>query len=169
MTNYLQNVDYYLGESLYQAAMDLKDDPKYAEYMLDEFIDEFTDFDEATNVIGELFERIHEMSFYNDNGKLYIQLSDAPVEFGIDTRQFTNDELNQLNITCQVYLDDICTKFKDDTEVEVLLLGRSGRHVCVESNFSNAARYDELCEVQQKLKKKYIDDIVDYSKKIKKA
>ena len=59
MTNYLQNVDYYLGESLYQAAMDLKDDPKYAEYMLDEFIDEFTDFDEATNVIGELFERIH--------------------------------------------------------------------------------------------------------------
>lgn len=167
MYKYLQKLDYNFGESLYEAALDLKDNPKYFEYMLEEFGEEFDDFETASNAIPEMYEAVHAITFYKDGGKNYIQLSDERMDFsGI---KVPDDKIGELSSGMRIYLEDACTKFEAQTGIEVLLLGRSGRHVCVDNNFENAIRYEELCDIQRKMQDKYVEDIEKLAKELTKG
>lgn len=164
MYKYLQKLDYNFGESLYEAALDLKDNPKYFEYMLEEFGEEFDDFETASNAIPEMYEAVHAITFYKDGGKNYIQLSDERMDFsGI---KVPDDKIGELSSGMRIYLEDACAKFEAQTGIEVFLLGRSGRHVCVANNFSNAINLEELKEIQQKIQKEYIKDVEDCAKSL---
>ncbi len=56
------------------------------------------------------------------------------------------------------YLVEVARRdFEKQTGTECLLLGRSGRHVCVEDNYKNAKRYFELCDLQRDLEDRVIN------------
>ena len=78
-------------------------------------------------------------------------------------------DYNLLDNSQRVYLDDACLEFQQKTGVEVYLLGRSGRHVCVDNTFENAIQYEELCDVQSKMQDKYVEDIEKLAKELTKG
>lgn len=58
-------------------------------------------------------------------------------------------ELNNPNITeydIQETVELTCEAFKQETGVEIQLLGRSGRHVCIEPTIENILNYESLRE-----------------------
>lgn len=169
MFKYLETLGYDLGNNMYASALDLKDNEKYAEYMLHEFYEYFNDFDKASNVIQEMYDLVWSLDFYKNSGKQYIQLSADQIMFDLDHSKLTDDDYNQLDLGQQAYLDDACLEFQQKTGVEIYLLGRSGRHVCVDNNFENAIRYEELCDVQSKMQDKYIEDIEKLAKELVKG
>jgi hypothetical protein len=44
-------------------------------------------------------------------------------------------------------VETACKEFQTETGVEVYMLGRMGRHVCVKNTIENRLRYDELREI----------------------
>lgn len=50
-------------------------------------------------------------------------------------------------------------KFEKETGVDIYLLGRSGRHVCVELNATNLERYTQLKEKALELEEELINEI----------
>lgn len=95
---------------------------------------------------------------YSDN---YIELNDHNIFNRLDFNgaiKTSDDEA----IFYEVYTDMVnaaAEKFERITGVPIYLLGRSGRHVCVELNKENAKRFDELQDVQEKLEKEFIDEV----------
>lgn len=169
MFKYLETLDYGLGNSMYAFALDLKDSDRYAEDMMHEFYEYFNDFEKASNAIQEMYDLVWSLDFYKDSGKQYIQLSADQIMFNLDHLKLTNADYNQLDISQQFYLDDARFEFQQKTCVEVYLLGRSGRHVCVDNTFENAIQYEELCDVQSKMQDKYVEDIEKLAKELTKG
>ena len=160
-------LDDTLPDFIYKWYREEDDFPTY-EDVVEEY-DVYCSKDEYQNIVSELSNVVDECEYYGENNHSYLQLHDNHTLNQInvpDTSMYTDAEIDEIYYQL---VDSKIAEFEEETGLELYLLGRSGRHVCVESNFSNAAKYDELCEAQQKLKKKYIEDIVDYSKKIKKA
>lgn len=95
---------------------------------------------------------------YSNN---YIELNDNNIFNRLDFNgaiKTSDDEA----IFYEVYTDMVnaaAEKFERITGVPIYLLGRSGRHVCVELNKENAERFDELQDVQEKLEKEFIDEV----------
>ena len=95
------------------------------------------------------------MKFYSDEGKTFIQLSDNHTIHSIDIP----DSYNEGEVD-QIYwerVDEMCERFEEVTGVDLYLLGRSGRHVCVNYDIDNFINYDELCRIQTALEEELID------------
>ena len=79
----------------------------------------------------------------------YLQLHDNRTLWKIDNPNLTDEFYIQL-------VNDAIQAFEDSTEVKLYLLGRSGRHVCIEDTPSNSRQFHWLCKLALKLEKQVI-------------
>lgn len=99
---------------------------------------------------------LNEVKFYKDSEShdTYIELNDNHTLWEIEIPEdINNDEFDM------VYSDIVTVTagdFEEETGTKLYLVGRMGRHACVEANLQNALRYNELKEVQEKLEKEVI-------------
>lgn len=114
--------------------------------------------EELYNKAKRIVEKVlNEVKFYNDSEShtAYIELNDNHTLWEIEIPEDINsDEFDMM-------YSDIVSKaaedFKEETGTSLFLVGRMGRHACVEANLQNALRYNELKEVQEKLEKEVIE------------
>lgn len=96
-----------------------------------------------------------EIEYYSEGGygKEYIQLNDNRTVWKLDTVDYDIDTNADIDWDEFYYnlVDEACRQFEEKSGVEVFLLGRSGRHVCVEDTEQNRRRYRSLCNLQVKL------------------
>lgn len=112
--------------------------------------------------------RYDDIEYYSEyNGSDYIQLSDNRTIWKLDSLDMSVDDDTAEDMDYLYYslVDSACQKFQEKSGVEVFLLGRSGRHVCVEDTDQNRRRYRSLCNLQSKLEKWVIDT---YNKEVAK-
>lgn len=92
-----------------------------------------------------------DFKFYREyNGKTYLELHDNHTMWNINK-----------NFPWEVYEYQVrwaCYEMeKHYKDLEIFLLGRSGRHVCVEDTPINRRRYQQLIEYATKLEQEIID------------
>jgi len=112
--------------------------------------------------------RYDDIKYYSEyNGSDYIQLSDNHTIWKLDSLDMSVDDDTAEDMDYLYYslVYSACQKFQEKSGVEVFLLGRSGRHVCVEDTDQNRRRYRSLCNLQSKLEKWVIDT---YNKEVAK-
>ena len=88
---------------------------------------------------------------YNDD---YIELNDNHTIWELNDNGKDDEEWWSI-------VNSKVAAFKGETGVELYLVGRSGRHACVDNTFYNALHYDELKEVQERLEQEAIDEFND--------
>ena len=95
-----------------------------------------------------------EIEYYQDGyGPEYIQLNDEHTVWKLDRLDgnASNSEAEDWDAYYYSLVNEACEKFEQKSGVEILLLGSSGRHVCVEDTDQNRRRYRSLCNLQMKL------------------
>lgn len=118
-------------------------------YLDEDFVQEFSD---CLTCIDDFVELLSRIKLYTDDRIDYIQLSDNHTLYEIQ-----NTELDEYQYGEAV--DRYCDEFVEITGVDVYLLGRMGRHVCVEFTIDNIINYDYLKEVQADLESQMIAEL----------
>ena len=119
----------------------------------------------------------YEYNDYFDDNEAFIRIVKCSLELKekLKGRIYNADKLQMLELsnnhtlfdinsdidmeTYYMLVKDKMDEFESITDVEVFAEGRSGRHMCVYNNLENAYRYDELCNIQQKLEQELIDEL----------
>lgn len=83
------------------------------------------------------------------NGDTYLELHDNHTIWELDNSKATDEDFIWL-------VNDAIDLFKRDTGVQVFLLGRSGRHVCVKDTADNSRRYQYLRNKALQLEEKVV-------------
>lgn len=94
-------------------------------------------------------------TYYNeDDGMSYLQLSDEHIlwDVNVEPENFNEEKYNRL---CQEALERLKTKYN----TEFFMLGRSGRHVCVEDTLDNRVEYDDMAADVKAEQKELIDKL----------
>lgn len=102
----------------------------------------------------EEIENSEQLSFnniYSTNGGNYLELHSNRTAWKL------NKEIEPFGYDYLV--SEKAKQFKKETGVDVLLLGRSGRHVCVEINAETIDRYQELRKKALELEKEFVNEI----------
>ena len=123
-------------------------------------INDYTDNEAESKKVEELIHnawKIIKDNIYNYDWKKYIQLGDNHTLFKIENDKFPSDDYAAEEYNNQV--EFACEEFEEQTDVKLLLLGRSGRHACVELNYDNALRFEELQKIQAGLEQQVIDNM----------
>jgi len=105
------------------------------------------------NEYGEFKKTLPRYQEYN--GDTFLELHANHTLWKID-----NEELNDDDIYIEV--ESAIDAFESITGTDVYLLGRSGRHVCVEDNKKNSKRYHYLKKVALELEKDFIYNMNNY-------
>ena len=110
-------------------------------------------FDKAKERALEALTNLAEHQYYDHDGGhgTVLELND----------NHTIWELNNENKSYEEWASIVNSKqaqFKADTGVDLLLLGRMGRHACVEPTYDNCMNFTYLQETQEKLEKEAIDE-----------
>ena len=87
---------------------------------------------------------------YYDHHKSYLELHDNHTIWDLENENKTDEEY-------LVLVEEAVQFFELRTETPLFLLGRSGRHVCVEDNYKNSKRYQWLKRVALELEQNMID------------
>ena len=126
----------------------------------EQVIDEYSN-DVSKSVYNKAYKlvlNLSELPKYDD----MLELSNEPV---LSSREFNDiglEDYDAYNLYTQL-VDDKVIDFKEKTGVDLHILGRSGRHVCVENNYENAKNYDMLKRIQSDLVDEVIKDYNNYS------
>ena len=121
--------------------------------ILNEYTSNENESKRVESLIHDAWKIIKDHIYYSDYKK-YIELSDNHTLWQIDNDKFPNDDSAADEYNSQV--EAAFETFKDETGVDLLALGRSGRHICVELNYENALKYSELVDKQQELEDEVI-------------
>lgn len=118
------------------------------------FVEDY-DFNQLAKAVEEVYALYNSPALVrydasDDGYGVCLELSDNHTLWDIDTPDFDDEEY------CFV-VESARKQFEEVTGVECFLVGRSGRHVCVEDTFDNATRYFELCDVQRDLEESVIN------------
>ena len=110
-------------------------------------------FDKAKERALEALTNLAEHQYYDSDGGYgtVLELND----------NHTIWELNNENKSYEEWASIVNSKqaqFKADTGVDLLLLGRMGRHACVEPTYDNCINFTYLQETQEKLEQEAIDE-----------
>ena len=110
-------------------------------------------FDKAKERALEALTNLAEHQYYDHDGGYgtVLELND----------NHTIWELNNENKSYEEWASIVNSKqaqFKADTGVDLLLLGRMGRHACVEPTYDNCINFTYLQETQEKLEQEAIDE-----------
>ena len=148
-----------IAEDFYQTASNYRDSANYDSYMYNEYKDYFVGpvctNKEFKKLIEDMYELVWDIKYYEG----LIELSADRISFDScdDPTKYDYIELFRA-----ATIEDLIAEFEQESNAEIYLEGRSGRHVCVKDNVYNALRINELKELQQKLQKKYIDTVNKY-------
>jgi hypothetical protein len=91
-----------------------------------------------------------------------LELSDKHIWWEIDNEAFMQDPV--FDDIYYLMVQEELRVFKEETGVEISLLGRSGRHVCIEDTPENRERYYELLDIVTEKIKKFIELVNNYGK-----
>lgn len=122
--------------------------------ILKDYTDNEAEAKRVESLIHDAWKIIKDHIYYSDHRK-YIELSDNHTLWNIENNKFPSDDSAADEYNTQV--EAAFETFKDETGVDLLALGRSGRHICVELNYANALKYSEFVGKQQELEKTVID------------
>lgn len=122
--------------------------------ILNDYTDNEAEAKRVESLIHDAWKIIKDHIYYSDHRK-YIELSDNHTLWNIENNKFPSDDSAADEYNAQV--EAAFETFKDETGVDLLALGRSGRHICVELNYANALKYSEFVGKQQELEKTVID------------
>lgn len=122
--------------------------------ILNDYTDNEAEAKRVESLIQDAWKIIKDHIYYSDHRK-YIELSDNHTLWNIENNKFPSDDSAADEYNTQV--EAAFETFKDETGVDLLALGRSGRHICVELNYANALKYSEFVGKQQELEKTVID------------
>ncbi len=156
-----------LATMLYAEAMDYASfdrDGKCTDYEIQD-LEEVQDWYDSSvteetynKVVGIVKNVIDNIKFYNDSEGTgtYIELNDNHTLWEVEApKEVSND--GSFDMVYSDIVNEAANKFQEETDTKLFLVGRMGRHACVENNFTNASRYNELQEVQEKLEKEVIE------------
>jgi hypothetical protein len=93
---------------------------------------------------------------YYDNNKSYLELHANHTVWKLDN-EHTDDDLYCWTVEAAV------ERFEDETGVPLFMLGRSGRHICVEDTAENSRKYQYLRNKALKLEKEVVDTFNNYN------
>lgn len=85
---------------------------------------------------------------YRDYGVEYLELHRNYTMWRLDNENLSEQDSEELYTALVLQAID---EFEDKTGVNVYLLGRSGRHVCVYDTIENSKRYNYLKRTAEKL------------------
>lgn len=97
--------------------------------------------------------------------KLYdgmLELSDKQIMWEFNNDDFTQDP--KFDDIYYLMVQEELRVFKEETGVEISLLGRSGRHICIDDTPKNRKRYYELQNIVTEKIKKFIELVNNYGK-----
>lgn len=114
-------------------------------------------------VVKIVTDALNQCTFYCADNDCYIELSDNHTLWDIDAPDgFESDSF--FEETYAMIVNEAATDFKKETGIDLLYLGRMGRHVCVETTLDNVINYHKLQSVQDKLEKEVISKSEEYMK-----
>ena len=110
-------------------------------------------FDKAKERALEALTNLAEHQYYDHDGGhgTVLELNDNHTIWELTNENKSDEEWASIVQSKQA-------QFKADTGVDLLLLGRMGRHACVEPTYDNCMNFTYLQETQEKLEKEAIDE-----------
>lgn len=148
-----------IGEEFYKTAFIYRDDSNYYDYMIENFDEKFDDFRELQDTVEEICELLRDVKFYHG----LLELSDDMIEFEkVDFSKLDTNQINDIECTRQMLLDNAIKKFESKTKIDIQLEGRHNRHVCIENTLKNALKFDELRQLQKEIKEEYVEKVNEY-------
>ena len=110
-------------------------------------------FDKAKEKALEALTNLAEHQYYDHDGGYgtVLELNDNHTMWELTNENKSNEEWASIVQSKQA-------QFKADTGVDLLLLGRMGRHACVEPTYDNCMNFTYLQETQERLEKEAIDE-----------
>lgn len=158
-------------------------DNEITEELVSAIIDEILDYDRYGNAkidkhnipsfdaLKESLDwELEDDKFYNDAVKYVNMLPDefatydGKIELSRNATLMDIDNAKVDDFVYQSLVEEACSAFEETTGQEVSLLGRNGRHVCVEFNVENLLNYSSLKETQQEFERSLIKDCNEYGK-----
>lgn len=123
------------------------------------YYDENVTEESYNKVVDKIKNALEQCKFYSDyNGTgTYIELNDNHTLWDIKAPEEYNDD-GSFDDFYRDLISEACDDFKTTTGEELYLVGRSGRHACVEISLDNVLRYNELKEAQENIEQKVIKD-----------
>lgn len=140
-----------------------------ARYLFDEgdkdYLPDYEEFNDTTMEISkDLFDKAKERALEALTNLAEHQYYDHDGGYGTVLELNDNHtiwELNNENKSDEEWASIVNSKlaqFEADTGVELMLLGRMGRHACVEPTYDNCMNFTYLQETQEKLEQEAIDE-----------
>lgn len=123
--------------------------------------------EETYNKVVEIVKSaIETTTYYNDSegSGTYIELNDNHTMWDIKVPDDAGTNADFFGETYSMLVQEAAKQFKEETGEELKLLGRMGRHACVNNTFLNAYKYNDLKQVQEKLEKQVIQQSEEYFK-----
>ncbi len=110
-------------------------------------------FDKAKDRALEALTNLAEHQYYDSDGghSTVLELNDNHTIWELTNENKSDEEWASIVQSKQA-------QFKADTGVELMLLGRMGRHACVEPTYDNCLNFTYLQETQEKLEQEAIDE-----------
>lgn len=145
--NYIKESDYGYNER-YNVGFYNVDEIEIPDF--EEVDSEFYDIldeDIYIEACNKLIDLLRDVKYYDG----YIQLS--------DNRTFNNIDADISDDMYNMELESVIRDFEDRNNVEVYLLGRNNRHVCVEDEFDNVYRYAYLVGEAERAEEEFINRI----------
>lgn len=126
------------------------------------YYDEDVTEETYNKVVKIVSDAINHCKYYKDSegSGVYIELNDNRTMWDIDIPEGFEDD-SFWGDTYSMMVRDAAEDFESRTGVYLRLVGRSGRHACVDVSLENAMRYDELKSVQEELEKEVIQKSED--------
>ncbi|MCD8211638.1 MAG: hypothetical protein LUC17_01250 [Oscillospiraceae bacterium] len=131
-----------------------EDMPGYEDLEEEYDIDKNT-YNKVVSFFNELDSKLKsgEIETYIDDRVLFLELSDRHVFWDLESEE--DIPLEYLEFLIDHYLAD----FKEQTGIDVYLLGRSNRHACVDFTLENIINYDNLKYTWENYENDFIDDV----------
>ena len=110
-------------------------------------------FDKAKERALEALTNLAEHQYYDHDGGYgtVLELNDNHTIWELNNEKKSDEEWASI-------VNSKLAQFEADTGVELLLLGRMGRHACVEPTYDNCMNFTYLQETQEKLEQEAIDE-----------
>ena len=140
-----------------------------ARYLFDEgdkdYLPDYEEFNDYTmDISKDLFDKAKERALEALTNLAEHQYYDSDGGYGTVLELNDNHTIWELNNESKSYeewasiVNSKQAQFKADTGVDLLLLGRMGRHACVEPTYDNCINFTYLQETQEKLEQEAIDE-----------
>lgn len=124
------------------------------------YYDENVTEEQYNKIVNLIVTALTEIPYYVDSegSGAYIELNDNHTLWDIEAPEGYEDDGSFQEVLYPQLVEEACKDFKAETGVELKLLGRMGRHACVDVTFENIFDWKKLQDVQERLEQEVIND-----------